>query len=117
MQVIINAGLGATDTIRDYRNNPANKQLLHAIRIVKTKDMYIQQVDEINYSGIIWCPSTDNETVVARRNGKTFITGNSPFSNLSFDLQVSPLYKDQPVIIGGEFKDKTYGEFQKKWIY
>ena len=114
MQVIINAGLGATDTIRDYRNNPVNKQLLHIIRIIKTENMYIEQVDEINYSGIIWCPSTDNETVVARRNGKTFITGNSPFSNLSFDLEVSPLYKDQPVIIGGEFKDKTYGEFQKE---
>ena len=31
----------------------------------------------VDYSGIVWCVSTDNTNFVARRNGKIFITGNS----------------------------------------
>ena len=27
---------------------------------------------------------------------------------------VSPLYKDKPIIIGGEYKEEKYGDFQKK---
>ncbi len=29
------------------------------------------------YTGIVWCPRTEFETFVARRNGKVFITGNT----------------------------------------
>ncbi len=29
------------------------------------------------YSGTIWCPTTDNKTWLARRDGKAFFTGNS----------------------------------------
>ncbi|MCX8164562.1 MAG: ribonucleoside triphosphate reductase [Aquificaceae bacterium] len=36
----------------------------------------------------------------------------APFTNLTFDLKVSPVYRDQPVLIGGEIKDLVYGEFQ-----
>ena len=35
-----------------------------------------------------------------------------PFSNLTFDLTVPSTLKDQPVVIGGEFQEDTYGEFQ-----
>ncbi|HEY8423550.1 MAG TPA: ribonucleoside triphosphate reductase [Clostridia bacterium] len=35
-----------------------------------------------------------------------------PFSNLTFDIKVPKTLKDQPVIIGGELKDETYGDFQ-----
>lgn len=35
-----------------------------------------------------------------------------PFSNLTFDLTVPATLKDQPVIVGGEMKDDTYGDFQ-----
>ncbi|MEZ0337932.1 MAG: ribonucleoside triphosphate reductase [Aquificaceae bacterium] len=38
----------------------------------------------------------------------------APFTNLTFDLKVSPVYKDQAVLIGGEIKDATYGEFQEE---
>lgn len=31
----------------------------------------------VNYNGKIWCPVTNNETWIARRNGKVIITGNS----------------------------------------
>ncbi len=35
-----------------------------------------------------------------------------PFSNLTFDIKVPRTLADQPVVIGGEIKDKTYSEFQ-----
>jgi intein/homing endonuclease len=35
--------------------------------------------NEVSYSGKVWCVNTDNGTVIARRNGKHFITGNSEF--------------------------------------
>lgn len=37
-----------------------------------------------------------------------------PFSNLTFDIKVPSTLREEPVIIGGEYKDKTYGEFQKE---
>ena len=37
-----------------------------------------------------------------------------PFSNLTFDIKVPKTLREEPVIIGGEYKDKTYGEFQKE---
>lgn len=37
-----------------------------------------------------------------------------PFSNLTFDIKVHKTLWEEPVIIGGEYKDKTYGEFQKE---
>ena len=37
-----------------------------------------------------------------------------PFSNLTFDIRVPRTLADQPVVIGGEIKDKTYSEFQKE---
>jgi ribonucleoside-triphosphate reductase len=38
----------------------------------------------------------------------------TPFTNLSFDLLPSSLLKDEPVIIGGELLDSTYGEYQEE---
>jgi len=37
-----------------------------------------------------------------------------PFSNLTFDLTVPSTLSEQPVIIGGEYQDETYGEFQEE---
>jgi len=67
-----------------------------------------------DYEGIVWCPTTDTGTVIARRNGKIFITGNSPFTNFSLDLQCPNHMKDEPVIIDGKYDETlTYGECQK----
>jgi len=38
----------------------------------------------------------------------------TPFTNLTFDLTVPQSFKEKRVIIGGEEKEKTYGEFQKE---
>ena len=66
--------------------------------------------DALDYAQVKQCL----QEFIFNMNVPTRVGFQSPFSNLSFDLEVSPLYKDQPVIIGGEFKDKTYGEFQKE---
>jgi anaerobic ribonucleoside-triphosphate reductase len=39
--------------------------------------------DVVHYTGKVWCPSTDDGVVVFRKDGKLFISGNSPFTNLS----------------------------------
>ena len=38
----------------------------------------------------------------------------APFSNITLDLQPSPVYANQPAIIGGKLMNKTYGEFQSE---
>ncbi len=35
-----------------------------------------------------------------------------PFSNLTFDIKVPSMLKDEPVIIGGKFMEEKYGDFQ-----
>ena len=47
-------------------------------------------------------------------NVPTRVGFQTPFTNITFDLQPSPNYKDQPVIIGGKQQEETYGEFQKE---
>lgn len=37
-----------------------------------------------------------------------------PFSNLTFDIKVPRTFKDQPVVIGGEYLDTTYGDYQEE---
>ena len=38
----------------------------------------------------------------------------TPFFNITLDLEVSSLFKDKHIIIGGECKEETYGEFQEE---
>ncbi len=37
-----------------------------------------------------------------------------PFSNLTFDIKVPKTLREEPVIIGGEYMNRTYGDFQKE---
>ena len=45
-------------------------------------------------------------------NVPTRVGFQTPFTNITLDLKVSPIYADEPVIIGGELREATYGEFQ-----
>ncbi len=47
-------------------------------------------------------------------NVPTRVGFQTPFVNITMDVTVSPVLKDQPVMIGGEIKKETYGEFQKE---
>ncbi|MBR4270505.1 MAG: ribonucleoside triphosphate reductase [Clostridia bacterium] len=49
---------------------------------------------------------------VFNMNVATRVGFQCPFSNITLDIKVHSLLKDRPVIIGGEYKDKTYGDFQ-----
>jgi len=111
-EVAVIAGYGSTVSVR--KPDGISKKDRYIIRIIRHRDTYINCVNEVNYDGIIWCPNTDNETVVARRNGKVFITGNTPFTNVTLDLTPSPNFKDQNVIIGGKPQKEKYGDFQKE---
>ncbi len=88
------------------------KKMLFVLELTDNQESSITDIKKVDYSGVIWCPNTDNETVVARRNGKVFITGNTPFFNITMDLNPPSTLKDHPVIIGGEYKEQTYKDFQ-----
>lgn len=47
-------------------------------------------------------------------NVPTRVGFQTPFTNLTMDLQVSNIYKDQNVIIGGKVQKEKYAEFQKE---
>ncbi len=94
------------------RKPTIGKKEIFILRLVKHNETYINQVIDVDYSGTIWCPTTENETVVARRNGKVFITGNCPFTNVTMDLIVPPHIAHDPVIIGGKAMELTYNDFQ-----
>jgi len=45
-------------------------------------------------------------------NVPTRVGFQTPFTNLTMDLVPPSTLRDQPVIVGGEMRDETYGEFQ-----
>jgi len=47
-------------------------------------------------------------------NVPTRVGFQTPFTNLTMDLTVPSIYKDQPVIVGGETKGETYKDFQNE---
>jgi len=110
-QIAVNSGYGFTVLTR---KPTIGKKIIYVLRLIEHQETYIQEIKKINYSGVIWCPNTDNETVVARRNGKVFITGNTPFTNVTMDLEVPSYMRDEPVIIGGVPQKETYKEFEEE---
>ena len=51
---------------------------------------------------------------VFNMNVPTRVGFQTPFSNVTMDLVVPSYYKDQCVIVGGEMKEETYGDFQNE---
>jgi ribonucleoside-triphosphate reductase len=47
-------------------------------------------------------------------NVPTRVGFQTPFTNITLDLVVADMMKDEPVIIGGKFQDKTYKDFTKE---
>jgi hypothetical protein len=81
---------------------------------------------KINYDGIIWSISVDNETYVARRNGLIFITGNSGFPKGNLDIgkhlgdpwigygtTLKPAW--EPIVLASKPLDKLYLSNAEKW--
>lgn len=86
----------------------------NADNIEDIRDTYINKIEAVGYQGIIWCPNTDNETVIARRNGKVFVTGNTPFTNITLDIKPSGALAEDYVIIGGGVTQDKYKDFQEE---
>ncbi|MFA4831193.1 MAG: ribonucleoside triphosphate reductase [Patescibacteria group bacterium] len=82
------------------------------LNIIRNKETYIERIEKKSYKGIVWCPTTRNGTFVARRQGKTFITGNTPFTNITLDWTVPDDLKDKRILIGGREFAYTFGELQ-----
>ncbi len=110
--IIVNSGYGFTTATR--KATSVGKKLLYILRVIRHKETYIREIKEVSYKGVIWSVNTDNETVIAKRKGKVFITGNTPFINISLDVTVPEFLKKQPVIIGGKPQKETYGDYQKE---
>ncbi|NMC29079.1 MAG: ribonucleoside triphosphate reductase [Pelolinea sp.] len=49
---------------------------------------------------------------VFNMNVPTRVGFQTPFSNITFDLVVPEIFRNQPIVIGGEYQDTTYGEYQ-----
>ncbi len=47
-------------------------------------------------------------------NVPTRVGFQTPFTNLTMDLEPPPHLRDRPVIVGGEYQKETYGEFGKE---
>ncbi len=110
-QIIVNSGYGFTVL---ERQPTIGKKTIFVLRVIRHENTYVSDISKVNYKGVIWCPNTDNETVIARRNGKVFITGNTPFTNITMDLTPPNFMKNNPVIIGGKAQDTTYGDYHEE---
>lgn len=74
------AGKGSRITSRIIGNN--KQETIYLLPYNRAnKDAKIKK--EIKYKGKVWCPTTEDGVVVFRKNGMIFISGNSPFTNVS----------------------------------
>lgn len=63
----------------------------------KNKDASVKE--RFNYSGKVWCPTTDDGIVMFVKDGSTFVSGNSPFSNVTvFDRAKLKTILEEPNI-------------------
>lgn len=66
--------------------------------------------DNMSYDAVKQCI----QEFVFNINVPTRVGFQCPFSNLTFDIKVPRTLKDEPVVLGGKFMDKTYGDFQEQ---
>jgi len=101
------AGIAAK---REYR-----KQSTPVVTSYKRKHASMIRIRKVHYKGKVWCPTTDTGTFIAKRNGHVFITGNSPFTNITLDFTIPEYLKKEAAIgPGGKTLDATYGDYQKE---
>ncbi|MCX6740129.1 MAG: ribonucleoside triphosphate reductase [Candidatus Parcubacteria bacterium] len=66
--------------------------------------------DNLDYKNVKQCI----QEFLFNMNVPTRVGFQTPFTNITLDLVVPSIMKDEPVIIGGKFQDKTYKEFEKE---
>jgi ribonucleoside-triphosphate reductase len=114
-------GLSAIAVLAGYNFNAKerkisgiSKKVQYIITLTETETDYIQEINVVDYKGVIWSVHTDNETVVAKRNGQVFITGNTPFTNLTFDIVPPNNLKNKNIVYAGQKLNATYGDFTEE---
>jgi ribonucleoside-triphosphate reductase len=66
--------------------------------------------DNLDYDSVKQCI----QEFLFNMNVPTRVGFQTPFTNITMDLVVPGMMKDEPVVIGGKFQDKTYKEFPKE---
>lgn len=66
--------------------------------------------DNLSYEEVVQCM----QEFIFNLNVPTRVGFQTPFTNLTFDLTVPEMFKDEAVIHGGKITDHVYGEFQKE---
>lgn len=59
-----------------------------------------EAVKEINYKGVAWCVSVNNETLFVRRNGRVSITGNTTGGGSTIGGKMNRVAKERDMIEG-----------------
>ncbi len=94
---------GYNVSVIERNPSPPSKKVQYIISLTETELEYIQEIKEVEYEGVIWSVNTENETVIAKRKGCVFITGNTPFTNFTIVLDASRKKLDgDDAIVGGE---------------
>lgn len=102
---------------KDYDWNGRLKEPTLYVHLYEFTNKAVTSKEKVYYEGKVWCPTTEDGVVIFRKDGRTFVSGNSepPFSNFTLDFAVPGPLKKFPVIINGENKDQyTYEQFQKE---
>lgn len=106
LKLIVEAGFSAT--FKENNNG------VSTIRIYKNKNFTVNFAGKFPYKGVVWCPTVKNNTFFARRNNIVFITGNSPFTNITLDFTIPDHLKKEAVVWGGKILNETYADYQKE---
>ena len=99
------------------RKKAADKNVTNYIYADRRTSAVILEQEEIEYSGEVWCPNTEDGTAIFKdKDGNIFISGNcqAPFSNITLDWVVPNDMKNLPAIVGGKEMDFTYGDCKKE---
>lgn len=70
---------------------PNNDTMSVSISRYRSFELSAQSMTTVQYTGTVWCPTTELGTFVARRRGRVFITGNSGTKEMLTDLYDGPL--------------------------
>lgn len=86
------------------------------VKIRQSKSIHPNQRNKVDYKGLVWCPNVENGTAVFRKDGSTYISGQTqaPFSNITLDWTVPADLADEFAIVGGKRMDFTYGDCKQE---
>jgi site-specific DNA-methyltransferase (adenine-specific) len=77
------------------------QQGTQAVRMGRSYSTTLATITPIEYTGVIFCPTVSTGCFVARRNGKTFITGNSGFpKSHNISKAIDKMYGAEREVIG-----------------